>query len=178
MVADPRSKIHHVDERCCFASRDDVTLSIWRAAPTMDRIVAQRSVLERCLSRHDQVYSLTAFRAVDMNMGQFKDEHLRGEFDKLGKMMDGPLVAHALVIIGTGFVAATLRSATTSLGMIMRSRVTTKSFDDLHAGGKWLVTQRKGEPRAQEAESIDALLRSMTTQLDERAAALATGVAR
>ncbi|MFO0563543.1 MAG: hypothetical protein U0269_36300 [Polyangiales bacterium] len=170
MAVDTRSKIHHVDDRCCFGSRDDVTLSIWRGAPTMDRIMAQRSVLERCLARYDQVYSLTAFRSVDMSMGQFSDERLRAEFDKLGKMMDGPLVAHALVIIGTGFIAATLRSATVSLGMVIRSRVVTKSFDDIYAGGKWLVTQRKGEARPQEAEGIEALLRSMTAQLDERAA--------
>jgi len=170
MAIDTRSKIHHVDERCCFGARDDVTLSIWRGAPTMDRIMAQRSVLERCLARYDQVYSLTAFRSVDMSMGQFSDDRLRAEFDKLGKMMDGALVAHALVIIGSGFIAATLRSAAVSLGMVIRSRVVMKSFDDIYAGGRWLVSQRKGGARPQEAEGVEALLRSMNVQLDALAA--------
>jgi hypothetical protein len=166
---DARSKIHHVDDRCCFASRDDVTLSIWRGAPTMERIIAQRSVLERTLRLYDKVYSLTAFRAADMSMSQFTDDKLRLEFDKLGKMMDGPLAAHALVVIGTGFISATLRSATVSLGMLMRNRIPNKSFEDVFTAGKWLVAQRADGPRPAEDTSIDALLRAMSAQLDAKA---------
>lgn len=168
---DARSKIHHVDDRCCFASRDDVTLSIWRGAPTIDRIMAQRSVLERTLRLYDKVYSMTAFRASDMSMGQFTDEKLRAEFDRLGKLMDGPLAAHALVVIGTGFIAATLRSATVSLGMLMRNRVPNKSFEDLHAAGKWLVAQRAEGPRGGEEAAVDGLLRTMQTQLESKLSA-------
>jgi hypothetical protein len=169
MTMDARCKIHHVDERCCFATRDDVTVSVWRGIPTMDRIVAQRSVLERTLRLYDKVYSLTAIRASDMSMGQFSDDKMRVEFEKLSKLMDGSLVAHALVILGTGFIAATLRSVTVSLGMIMRSRVAGKSFDDVFAGSKWLVTQREGGPRAGEHDALDGLLRTVNAQLDSYA---------
>jgi hypothetical protein len=169
MSLDAHSKIHYVDDRCCFGSREDVTLSIWRGAPTMDRIAAQRSVLERCIARYKPVYSLTAFRAVDMTTAQLTDDRIRKEFEKLGKMMDGVLYAHALVIIGTGFIAATLRSAAVSLGMLMRSRVVIKSFDNIDVAGKWLVSQRQGGTRPHEAEAVATLLRAMTAQLDEHA---------
>lgn len=132
----------------------------------MERIIAQRSVLERTLRLYDKIYSLTAFRASDMSMSQFGDDKLRQEFDKLGKMMDGPLAAHALVVVGTGFVAATLRSASVSLGMLMRNRIPNKAFEDVYAGGKWLVAQRADGPRPAEDTSIDALLRAMNAQLD------------
>jgi hypothetical protein len=85
MTMDARCKIHHVDERCCFATRDDV------------------------------------------------------------------------------------RSVTVSLGMIMRSRVAGKSFDDVFAGSKWLVTQREGGPRAGEHDALDGLLRTVNAQLDSYA---------
>ncbi len=166
---DARSKIHHVDDRCCFASRDDVTLSIWRGSPTMERVTAQRSVLERTLRLYDRVYSLTAFRAADMSMGQFTDEKMRMEFDKLVKLMDGPLAAHALVVVGTGFIAATLRSATVSLGMMMRNRIPNKAFDDVFTAGKWLVAQRLDGARPGEDSAVDALLHAMSSQLDARA---------
>jgi hypothetical protein len=172
MAIDVRSKIHHVDECCCFATRDDVTLSVWRGPASFERIQAQKNVLERILRLHDRVYSLTSFRAEDIGMKQFTDDKLRVEFDKLGKLMDGPLAAHAMVIGGTGFVAATIRSAATSMGLLMRNRVSHKIFDDLIVAGRWLPTQRAEGPRPAEQDAVEALLRTMNAQIDARAVTL------
>jgi hypothetical protein len=168
---DARSKIHHIDEACCFAARDDVTLSIWRAEASPSRVIAQRAVLERTLRLYDRVYSLTAFRAADMSMGQFTDAKLRVEFEKLGKMMDGPLAAHALVIIGTGFIAATVRSASVSMAMVMKQRVNNKVFDDLYTAARWLPTARPEGAKPGEVDAVEALARAMSAELDVRAAA-------
>lgn len=167
---DARSKIHYVDDACCFGARDDVTLSVWRGAATPASVAAQRAVLERTLRLYDRVYSMTAFRAADMSLGQFTDTKLRVEFEQLGKMMDGPLAAHALVITGTGFIAATVRSASVSMAMVMKQRVNNKVFEDVVAAARWLPSQKPDGAKPGEVDAVEALVRAMNSELDKRAA--------
>lgn len=175
---DTRSKIYHLDDCCCFGARDDITLSLWRGLATIDRVMAQRDVLERTLRQHPRVYSLTAFRIEDMSMSNVLEPSVRAEFEKLAKMMDGPLAAHALVISGSGFIAATVRSAATSLGLLMRNRVTHKVFDHFVDGARWLPTQRSGGAKPGEIDAVESLARSMELQLVARSSKATSSVGR
>ena len=132
---DIRGKIHFVDEACCFASRDDVMFALWRGQPTAERLQHQRKCLEDAIKKYDRFWSLTAFRPENTSFSAFRAEDIRPQFDALAKLVDGHLHAHALVVEGGGFAAALIRSSATSLGFLFRSRVKTKSYEDVYTAG-------------------------------------------
>jgi hypothetical protein len=168
---DIRGKIHYIDEACCFASRDDVTLSIWRGKPTPERLKHQRKVLEDSIKRYDRIWSLTAFRPSGADFSSFRADETRPHFDALAKLVDGHLYAHCLVVDGTGFVAAVIRSSATSLGFLFRNRVKTKTFEEPYAAAKWLVSTRETGPKPGESEAVEAVVREMNLRLDAHATA-------
>lgn len=166
---DIRGKIHYTDEACCFATRDDVTLSMWRGQPTIDRLQHQKKVLEDAVKKYDRLLSLTAFRTATVDLGAFRGDELRPHFDALAKLVDGHLFAHTLVVEGTGFVASLIRSSVTSLGFVLRSRVKTKSHEDVMSAGLWLVGTREGGAKPGEPEGVSSVLTEMNLRLDARA---------
>lgn len=161
---DARCRIHHIDERCCFAQRDDVTLSFWSGPPTAELIDTQRSVLERAIRQHKQILSMTSFRIADFDMKLMRDGTIQSRFEALAKLVDGPLVAHALVVEGTGFSAAILRSSATSLAFVLRSKVSTKAFDTPQSAARWLASRRPSG----EVDGEGATLESFVTVILER----------
>lgn len=161
---DARCRIHHIDDRCCFAQRDDVTLSFWSGPPTADRIDTQRAVLERVIRLHGRLLSMTSFRIADLDMKVMRDGTIQPKFEALAKLVDGPLIAHALVVEGTGFAAAILRSSATSLAFLLRSKASTKVFETAQPAARWLATRRVGG----EVEGEGAVLESFSSSILER----------
>ncbi len=167
---DSRCRIHYIDSRCCFAQRDDVTLSFWQAAPTPELVDTQRSVLERVIRLHGKMLSMTSFRIADFDTKLMRDSTIQPKFEALTKLVDGPLIAHALVVEGTGFGAALLRSSATSLAFLMRSKVSTKAFDTPQPAARWLAARRPGG----EVIGEGAVLESFASHIVERMHAAAS----
>lgn len=145
--------IHHVDEHCCFAQRGDVSLSIWRRAPTPDRVEAQRRALQAMLEEHPKILAITAFRHADMDMRRVIDRGTQREFEALAQLVDQRLVAHALIVEGRSFAATFVRATVAALGFMMRSQGAARVFERSTDAIEWLVRHREqpGEPREDEA---------------------------
>lgn len=169
---DNRSRIHYVDEHCCFSSRDDVLLVLWRGPANTARIATQTAVIDDLCRRHSQLLALTLVQANDPGLiKQFSDEQIREKYNQVAKKLDGVLHAHAFVLQGSGFVASLVRSASVTLSFFFRSKVINKIFDDLYLAGRWLPTQRPDGAKQGEPDAIEALLRAAVGQMDLRAAA-------
>ncbi|MDP3277482.1 MAG: hypothetical protein Q8Q09_20010 [Deltaproteobacteria bacterium] len=156
-----QSTIAHIDEACAFGARENVTFSLWHGIPTVARVKAQRALFDRLLRTHDKLYSLTLFRLEAFSFKAMADSLVRPEFDAIARMLDGKLAAHTLVVEGDGFAAATVRSAATSVGFVFRSRVVSKSFNELGPAVQWLLSTRENKPTAIELREYEKFTQSM-----------------
>lgn len=107
---------------------------------------------------------MTSFRIADLDMKLMRDGTIQPKFEALAKLVDGPLVAHALVVEGSGFAAAILRSSATSLAFLLRSKASTKVFDTAQPAARWIATKRPNG----EVEGEGAVLESFSNTILER----------
>lgn len=164
---DERCRIHHLERRCCFAQRDDVSLSFWQAPPTLELAEMQRVVLERVIAEHGRLMALTLFRFVHSQPSALRDAVLRWKFEDIARLVDGSLTAHALVIEVPGFASMFVHASATALGALMRSKVRTKVFSEPQSAARWLAEQREGGARPGEVEALSSLVAHIVERLRE-----------
>jgi hypothetical protein len=116
----------------------------------------------------------TSFRVSEFDPKSMRDNTLQAKIESLTKLIDGALLAHGIVVEGTGFGAALLRSSVTSLAFLLRSKVSSKAFDSVPPAAQWLATKRARPEHEAEAAALTAFAAEITARMNTAAGAVPT----
>lgn len=151
----PEAGLVYANEACAFGVVEDLNLAIWRGAATTESVQTQRTILERIIGTKKQLRALTWLRWNSIQILSFAQPGVREGFEAMTKRLDGVLTKHAVVLSGSGFLAAGIRSGLTSLGMLLQQRVRTEYFSEPEAAVRWLF---EDEPRALQQAHMETAL--------------------
>jgi hypothetical protein len=113
----------------------DVCLAVWRRDSTLHRFNVQRAGLDAVVERNPD--GVVFFCVVEPTSGP-PNEDVRKASSRLFDSHGSKLRAIAMVIEGTGFRSALVRSVASGIVMLMGSRTTPISyFATIEAGAQW-----------------------------------------
>jgi hypothetical protein len=132
----PAPRIVSKGDGVVLAELGPVCIAFWRKDSTMERFAVQRAALTQLVRR---VPGKAGFFCVVEESSGAPEEDVRRASSKMFESLGSDLCAIAMVIEGSGFRSALVRSVASGIVMLMPKRTTPISyFSDIGAGATWL----------------------------------------
>ncbi|MEW5853876.1 MAG: hypothetical protein AB2A00_34195 [Myxococcota bacterium] len=113
----------------------NLVLSLWRVTPTVEQVEKLRRAVNTALARHPKGMGLVVIAQLPASPPA---EDARKSFIALTEEAQSGMKAAAVVAEGKGFGAAVVRSVTTGVVLLARSRVPTRVFAESPEASAWL----------------------------------------
>jgi hypothetical protein len=133
-----QATIRYKDRGLRLASLEQLFIAIWSKAPTMEQMRAlDQAILEhqKGLAGRKQVLISAV---IDGGMPSFNDE-VRSEAGAMARRNAAGRAAVAHVILLPGLQGLTVRTFTSTVNLLGRPSVPTKTFDKLESAAEWLL---------------------------------------
>jgi hypothetical protein len=132
----PAARIVQRGDGILLAEHGTTSIALWRKDSTLDRFNVQRLALTDTVRRFP---GKAGFFCVVEETSGAPEEDVRRASSKMFETLGADLRGVAMIIEGSGFRSALVRSVASGIVMLMPKRVTPISyFSDIGAGAAWL----------------------------------------
>ncbi len=115
----PEPTVLQIADGILMAELGHLCIAIWRKDSTMERFAVQKAALTSVVSRHK---GKAGFLCVVEESSGVPNDAVRDASSKLFRSLEGDLRAIAMIIEGTGFRSALVRSVASGIVMLMGKR--------------------------------------------------------
>jgi hypothetical protein len=129
-------EVHFRDPVLVTASWRDVFFEVWLGNGDGRYMRTVRRDHNLLMERHGKAAALTAIHLTNV---KGMDDEMRREINLRVDDMRHRTIAHATLVLATGFAASILRSAITGVRLLQRVPYPNKTLDSIDAGCQWLA---------------------------------------
>ena len=155
----PHLEIEHVDGRSVIGAWNNVFVMVFRDVPSADwlRLAGEREAA--FAARHPEGFVVLAvLPSMLLNL----PSDVRDEAERLSRHRSPYLQAIALVIEGTGFVAAAVRSVASGISMLSRDKTPMRTFNNVEPASAWIATFLERERRVTAPRLLSEAVKNST----------------